>query len=102
MWDLIVSVPDHCLSFYFPLNNPDSGFKNVFIQEDLTNQGWKMLKYLKWNDNIKRVQTSEGRLRVMLKEDRGAGRRVVIENPDDMFKIGVDNVDVTQFGYIDI
>ena len=19
MWDLIVSVPDHCLSFYFPL-----------------------------------------------------------------------------------
>ena len=21
MWDLIVSVPDHCLSFYFPLHN---------------------------------------------------------------------------------
>ena len=21
MWDLIVSVPDHCLSFYFGLNN---------------------------------------------------------------------------------
>ena len=21
MWDLIVSVPDHCLSFYFVLNN---------------------------------------------------------------------------------
>ena len=20
MWDLIVSVPDHCLSFYFPLH----------------------------------------------------------------------------------
>ena len=26
MWDLIVSVPDHCLSFYFPLIY--QGFKN--------------------------------------------------------------------------
>ena len=26
MWDLIVSVPDHCLSFYFPLTyNRKSG-----------------------------------------------------------------------------
>ena len=22
IWDLIVSVPDHCLSFYFPLTRP--------------------------------------------------------------------------------
>ena len=22
MWDLIVSVPDHCLSFYFPCHQP--------------------------------------------------------------------------------
>ena len=25
MWDLIVSVPDHCLSFYFPYNLLESG-----------------------------------------------------------------------------
>ena len=25
MWDLIVSVPDHCLSFYFVLEDTDSG-----------------------------------------------------------------------------
>ena len=24
MWDLIVSVPDHCLSFYFPLHIADN------------------------------------------------------------------------------
>ena len=24
MWDLIVSVPDHCLSFYFTNNHPFS------------------------------------------------------------------------------
>ena len=23
MWDLIVSVPDHCLSFYFGFSNPE-------------------------------------------------------------------------------
>ena len=23
MWDLIVSVPDHCLSFYFPKRDQD-------------------------------------------------------------------------------
>ena len=61
-----------------------------------------MLKFLKGNDNVERVQTSEGRLRVMLKEDKGAGKRVVIENPDDMFKIGLDTIDITQFGYIDV
>ena len=33
---------------------------------------------------------SEGRLRVMLKVDRGAGKRVTVENPDDLFKLGVD------------
>ena len=31
MWDLIVSVPDHCLSFYFvlPLKNL-TGFEPIF------------------------------------------------------------------------
>ena len=29
MWDLIVSVPDHCLSFYFSTLNTDP---NVWIQ----------------------------------------------------------------------
>ena len=85
-----------------PLNNEALGFKGLFIQEDLTNQRSKMLKFLKGNDNVERVQTSEGWLRVMLKEDKGAGKRVVIENPDDMFKIGLDTIDITQFGYIDV
>ena len=80
--------------YLFSLNNHDSGFKGVFIQEDLTNQRAKMLKYLKGTITLKG--------RVMLKADRGAGRRVVIKTPDDMFKIGVDNVDIIQFGFIDV
>ena len=31
MWDLIVSVPDHCLSFYFLYNN-ESGAVSILNQ----------------------------------------------------------------------
>ena len=30
MWDLIVSVPDHCLSFYFPLPGIGPVSKSLF------------------------------------------------------------------------
>ena len=82
--------------------NVESAFKGVFIQEDLTNQCSKLLKFIKGCDNVDRVQTSDGRLRVTLKEDCGAGRRVNVENPNDLFKIGIDSADITQFGYIDV
>ena len=39
MWDLIVSVPDHCLSFYFSYNNLRGG-QNPDIGNIL-----KILKY---------------------------------------------------------
>ena len=72
------------------------------MQEDLTSQRSKVLKFLKGNDNVEKVQTRDGRLRIVLKEDRGAGKRVVVENPDDLFKFGIDDPDVTQFGFIDV
>ena len=31
MWDLIVSVPDHCLSFYFDNNKKSSAMLLVYI-----------------------------------------------------------------------
>ena len=37
MWDLIVSVPDHCLSFYFPLSEIKLAlhdFSGIFKQSD--------------------------------------------------------------------
>ena len=84
------------------LNTDGSVFKGVFVQEDLTSQKSKLLKFIKGNANVERAQTSEGRLRVTLKEDCGAGKRVTIENPDNLFKVGVDNLDITQFGFIDV
>ena len=40
MWDLIVSVPDHCLSFYFTANPSNPAYKITFpphISEDIVN-----------------------------------------------------------------
>ena len=32
MWDLILLVPDHCLSFYIGVPVPDRAFKRKMIQ----------------------------------------------------------------------
>ena len=40
----------------------ESALKGVFIQEDLTNQRSKLLKFIKGRDNVARVQTSDGQL----------------------------------------
>ena len=84
------------------LNTEGCAFRGVYIQEDLTKQRSKMMKFLKNDENTERIRTSEGRLQVSLKVDKGAGRRVLIENPDDFFKLGIDDVNPSQFGYNDI
>lgn len=87
-----------------PLNNADCPFKGVYVQEDLTVQRSKLFRYIKGNANVERVRTSEGKIQVTLKEDQGSGKKVVVENPDDLFRIGVDinDGDIVQFGYQDI
>ena len=35
MWDLIVSVPDHCLSFYFARNVTASSIISLMLEEIL-------------------------------------------------------------------
>ena len=87
-----------------PFNDPDYPFKGIHIQEDLTMQRSKLFRFVKDNDGVERVLTSEGRVSVTLKEDKGYGKTVNLENPDDLFKIGVDIVDadLTKFGFHDI
>ena len=85
-----------------PLNAPECPFRGVFIQEDLTQPRSKLLKFIKGHENTDRARTSEGRIRVSLKVDRGAGKNITVENPDDLFKIGLDTVNYTQFGYPDM
>ena len=46
MWDLIVSVPDHCLSFYFVPCSASWGLNNIFhvfngLEENIVNKSFK-------------------------------------------------------------
>ena len=84
------------------LNTEGCAFRGVYIQEDLTKQRSKMMKFLKNDDNTERIRTSEGRLQVNLKVDKGAGRHVLIENPDYLFQLGIDDLNPSQFGFNDI
>ena len=86
------------------LNSDACPFKGVYVQEDLTVQRSKMFRYLKGLANVERVKTSGGRLQVTLKLDKGSGKKVTIENPDDLFRVGVDlsDADIVEFGYKDI
>ena len=77
-------------------------FQGVFTQEDLTQPPSKLLKFIKGHENTDNARTSEGRIRASLKVDCGAEKNNTVENPDDLFKIGLDTVNYTQFGYPDM
>ena len=46
IWDLIVSVPDHCLSFYFNTFTLSALGLLVFISAYLRQNSWKLLMHL--------------------------------------------------------
>lgn len=56
------------------LNVNECPFKGVFIQEDLTTQRSKMVRFIKENANVDRVRTSEGKIHVNLKEEGFGGK----------------------------
>ena len=88
------------------LNANECPFKGVVIQEDLTTQRFKLFPFIKDNTNVERIRTTERKIQVYLKEDKGSGKRTCIssDNPDDLFRMGIDitDTDLTQLGYQDI
>lgn len=86
------------------LNEEGCPFKWVYIQEDLTIQRSKLFRSLKNDANTEWVKTREGKIHVSLKDDKGSGKKVVIDNPDDLFMVGIDinDADIIQFGFQDI
>ena len=48
--------------------------------------------------NVKGATTSEGRILCWLKSGSGDNRPTLIESPDDLFKLGLDQVDYKEFG----
>ena len=83
------TFPDVLYATKAVLNTDECPFKGVYVQEDLTMQRSKMLRYLKGLANVERVKTSEGKLHVSLKEDKGSDKKVTVENPDGLFRVRV-------------
>ena len=63
MWDLIVSVPDHCLSFYLPyqmcaLSKHFSSQMKKICPKDVLNSGFCISK----GDNLKSVTMNSNKI----------------------------------------
>ena len=69
-------------------------FKNIYISEDLTQLKFKLLYYVKKQGNVKSLFSKEGRIHCTLDDDS----KVTIDTPDDLFKIGMDNIDLKALG----
>ena len=102
MWDLIVSVPDHCLSFYFGKflkegNRPvicrfASKLNTVrlmknrrllkgsvyVIKEDLTYKNQKLLQDVSEVENVKTAWSDQGKIIALLETEKGEGSPKVV------------------------
>lgn len=77
------------------------GYRDVFINDDLTPMRSKLLFDCKKLSNVQRVTTThDGRIQCQLKSPAGSepGKVVYVENPDDLFELGVDSVDYSRYG----
>ena len=76
------------------------GYDNIYIHEDLTPLRSKMVKYIKDHKEdlgLNSVWTVEGKIYTQAKFPRGLPfkdrpRPIVLEDPGDIFKIGVDRI----------
>ena len=78
--------------------NEDDRFKHVYVNEDLTVLRAKLFSFARNHPNVKGATTSEGRILCWLKSGSGDNRPTLIESPDDLFKLGLDQVDYKEFG----
>lgn len=81
------------------------GYQQVFINEDLTALRAKLLRYVKDLPTIEKAWTSEGKIWAKRKTipgqtaNNGGNKTVVaIENPDHLFRLGVDQLDYARLG----
>ena len=69
-------------------------YKNIYIAEDLTQLKFKLVNYVRKQSNVKSAFVKDGRILCSLNDDT----KVTIDTPDDLFKIGWDNIDFKLLG----
>jgi hypothetical protein len=68
--------------------------KKVYINEDLTVLRLKLLQYVKNIDNVKSAVTRKGKIHCVMKN----GKKMTVDNPDDLFHLGVTDIDYGELG----
>ena len=79
--------------------------KQTFITDDLTGQRLKLFHYVKDLNYIEKVWTVDGKIFCVKKTAPGVtdqSKPIVIENADDLFKLGEDTVDWAKLGLSDL
>ena len=75
----------------------DTDQKNVFIAEDITMLRSKMLNLCKNSPDVKFDVTRKGIIRCRMNDNSV----IVVESPDDLFKIGISNINWEELGLHD-
>lgn len=85
------------------LKNADSAGNKVFIYDDLTPLRSKLLHVVKKKETVHHAYTSNGKIFACLKDTDDPNKhldlkKVVVENPDDLFKIGFEDIPYNELG----
>jgi hypothetical protein len=73
-------------------------YKNVFINEDLTKLRFKLFQMVRKCEEVKSASTRDGKIICYLQN----GTKAVISSPDDLFKIGFQDVDYQKLGLAEL
>ena len=73
-------------------------FKDVFISEDLTKLRFKLFQMVRKLDDVKHAYTRDGKIHGILRN----GSKFFIDTPDDLFKIGITDIDYRALGLAEL
>ena len=79
-------------------NLKNTDYKNVFINEDMTKLRFKLFQMVRKCEEVKSASTRDGKIICYLQN----GTKAVISSPDDLFKIGFQDVDYQKLGLAEL
>ena len=74
------------------------GYDGIYINDDLTPLRSRMLGYVKKLEVVDKAWTIDGKIMVKKTGAKDTDRPTVIEDPDDIFQLGVDSIDYKKLG----
>lgn len=75
------------------------GYDRVFVNDDMTQLRARMFMMLKRNPSVQRVSTINGRIHC--RPNNNPDRVVVVDTPDDLFKVGYTSLPYQELGLQD-